>query len=281
MKEYKHILYNKTEDGIVTITLNRPEVFNAFNREMANELLCALDAFEDAEDEWFCILTGAGKAFCAGEDLKNINLDALPEEQARATFDALTDYHMIISTILETPKPIVAALNGIAAGAGLSIALACDKRFAVGPGEAKLVPGFATLGLTPDAGMIVLLERFMNKRQVRDWCEKGFSMSERDAEGMFMISGFSELGDLYDSPIAYARNLKENRSLAEFGATKALLNAEILYLLDKHIFDLELKHQPELEQGEDFREGLAAFKERRKPRFNRNLRRDDDDTREA
>lgn len=284
MKEYKYILREKTDDGIVTITLNRPEVFNAFNRKMAEELLDALDNFEDAEDEWFCILTGAGKAFCAGEDLKNINLDASPKEQEDATRKALKSYHQIIYAILESSKPIVAALNGTAAGAGLSIALACDERFAVGPGEARLIPGFATLGLTPDAGMIALLERFMTKRQVSEWCEKGFSISPRDAKEMGVIDGFFERNDVepkLEVPRIYARNLKETRSLKEYGATKALLNAEILDLLDNRIFGLELEYQVRLEQGEDFQEGLTAFREKRKPRFNKDLRGGKDDRPEA
>lgn len=277
MEKYKHILYDKTDDGIVTITLNRPEVFNAFNREMANELLNALCDFENAEDEWFCVLTGAGKAFCAGEDLKNINLDASPQEQEYATRKALSSYQAIISAILDIPKPMVAALNGVAAGAGLSIALACDKRFIVGSEENKLVPGFATLGLTPDAGMIALLERFMTNRQVSNWCERGFSISQRNAAGMFMADWFPESNDPLDEIRTYARNLKETRSLKEYGATKSLLNAEILDLLENKVFDLELRYQVELEQGADFREGLTAFREKRQPRFNQALIGDDDD----
>ena len=267
--DYEHILYS-TEDGITTVTLNRPEVFNAFNRKMGEELQSALECFKMSRDEWFCILTGAGKAFCSGEDLKNIDLDLPAGEQARNTCEALDSYQGIVYSILGTPKPIVAALNGTAAGAGLSIALACDERFAISGDKNMLVPGFGRIGLVPDAGMVPLLQRLVGYRRAKEWLEPGFGISMKEAcDSRDLVS---TLYDNTETMLAgvkeYALCIRESRSLAEFGSTKILMVEGMMDILDK-IFYLELELQTRLELGDDFREGLAAFKEKRKPNFNR------------
>jgi 2-(1,2-epoxy-1,2-dihydrophenyl)acetyl-CoA isomerase len=277
MEKYKHVLREKTDDGIVTITLNRPEVSNAFNRTMAAELLDALHCFSEAEDEWFCILTGTGKAFCSGEDLRNINLDVPKEEKEEFTHTALDSYHSIILAILESQKPIVAALNGTAAGAGMAIALACDERFAVVGEKSMLIPGYADIGLTPDAAMAPLLERLVGYRICTRWLRPGFRISMRNAEnsGVFLNGGydiFFETAVMMNVIREDARKeFLEKRSFSEYCATKAQMNAGMLNKL-KTIFPMEIDLQTELEQGDDFREGLMAFREKRHPVFNARLK---------
>ncbi len=290
-QKYKNILYETTDDGITTITLNRPEVFNAFNREMASELSDALSNFANEKDEWFCILTGSGKAFCSGEDLRNIDLDASDEEKREFTREALGSYHKIILQILESAKPIVAALNGTVAGAGLSIALACDERFAVEGDKNMLIPGFSGIGLTPDAGMVPLLGRLVGYQETKKWLAPGTHMTfskvcEPRNAGEFqdfrIISAlYFDMERMKFGINEFAHRLRRDRSLAEYCATKVLLNADMREKFLNGIFKMELKMQTLLEQGEDFREGLTAFREKRKPRFNRGLGVNGDDRSET
>lgn len=270
-KDYKNILCETTEDGIVTITLNRPKV-NLFNREMGRELIDALHKFYFSETERVLILTGAGSAFCAGEDLKEIDFAASPIEQADRTRKALYQYHNIVHAILASKKPIFAALNGVAAGAGLSIALACDERFGFKNIKADLVPGFASIGLTPDAGMAALLERLVGYHESKKWLRPGFSLAIDDPGSQKVIRSCTNLSedprDLLDWVQDQARKLMQSLSLAEFGATKAIQNVGLIHHLLNNVFPMELDLQVKLELGPDFREGLTAFREKRKPKFN-------------
>lgn len=278
-REYEHILYETTDDGITTITLNRPEVRNAFNRKMAVELSCALYDFAGSDDEEFCILTGAGASFCAGEDIKKINLDAPKDVQKGETRQALLGYHDIIRAIIAIRKPIVAALNGSAAGAGLSIALACDERFAVWDEGFVLAPGFSKIGLVPDAGMIALLERFVRYPEISNWLTPGFALERRYWDSRFLFAPFynddekmvetcNTVEQMLSAIKEYATRFIEIRSFAEFGAAKTILNVGLWKHLNEVVFPQELEEQVALEQGDDFREGLMAFREKRSPKFN-------------
>lgn len=269
----EYILREKTDDGIVTLTLNRPEKLNAFNRRMKDELYTALRDFDIEHDSKFCILTGAGKAFSAGEDLGSFNLDDSPEDLEFAVTQALKGYHRIVREILTIRKPIVAALNGTAAGAGLSIALACDDIFVVprsGDKPNMLVPGFSSIGLVPDSGMVVLLERYVTPNVAEKWFEPGFVIPVRQAVtalGFEYNDDFSDEKDMLEEVSRCARNLMVTRSLREYGFTKWLRNTHILERLEK-VFEKEIGAQVECVLSKDFREGRAAFLEKRKPVFN-------------
>lgn len=269
-QEYAHLLYETDGDGITTITLNRPERMNAFNRKMSGELVLALDRFAHGDDEKVLVLTGAGRAFSTGEDLRNINLGASDMEIREYAKEALRDYHNIVRAILLTGKPIVAMLNGIAAGAGLSIALACDERYAltevidVESGRANiLVPAFADMGLVADAGMTATLSRLVGRQEAQKWCEmpgkrisivKAISLKIIDS---WLIANFPKTTTLEEflnlSPVAYA-------------FSKELRNNALIYKLNKRVFPWELRAQTICLQSDYFKEKARAFLGRQKVR---------------
>lgn len=265
--QYEHILYSAAEDGITTITLNRPERMNAFNRKMSGELVLALDRFAHADDAKVLVLTGAGRAFSTGEDLRNINLAASDLEMREYAQEALRDYHNIVRAIVLTRKPIIAMINGVAAGAGLSIALACDQRCAftqaidVEFGMNILTPAFADMGLVADAGMTATLPRLIGRQKAQRWCEtpgKRISITEAISLNIiddWLTASFFEIitasGFLNQSPIAYA-------------FSKELRNSALVYELNKRVFPWELRAQTACLQSGYFKKKARAFLARRR-----------------
>lgn len=267
MREYKYILYETGDSGITTITLNRPESMNAFNRQMSGELVLALDRFAHDNDGKVLVLTGAGRAFSAGEDLRNINLDASDLEMREYAKEALRDYHNIVRAILRTGKPIIAVLNGIAAGAGLSIALACDQRYALwqdvndtASSKDIFIPAFADMGLVADAGMTATLPRLVGRPETQKWCETpGKHISIGEAMRLDTMGGWV-------SPIFLETTISNellNSSLAAYAFSKELRNSALVYKLNKRVFPWELRAQTACLQSDYFKEKARAFLKKR------------------
>jgi 2-(1,2-epoxy-1,2-dihydrophenyl)acetyl-CoA isomerase len=262
MGKYRHILYETGDDGITKITLNRPPV-NAFNRVMSQELVLALDRFACARDERALVLTGAGKAFSTGEDLASINLDATIPQMHKYAEEALRDYHEIVRTILLTGKPIIAELNGVAAGAGMSITLACDYRLTEYPAwhsdnDTVFVPAFADMGLVPDSGMVATFPRLAGRKVAQELCEeRGVKISTADALRLNLL----EIG----SPIKLAKSLAEGSALA-FAFSKEIRNKALLYKLNKRVFPWELHAQADCLASGYFKEKARAFLAKQKSR---------------
>ena len=226
--DYEFVTYETGSDGVATITLNRPPV-NAFNRQMSGELVLALDRFAHAEDERVLILTGAGRVFSTGEDLKNINLVASDFQMQKYAREALRDYHNIVRAILRTGKPIVAMLNGVAAGAGMSIALACDYRYA--ENSKSFVPAFESMGLIPDSGMILTLTRLKEKSTILKYPTVLDAFVESLAQA---------------SPLAYA-------------LSKEIRNKALLQELNENVFPWEIRAQTACLQSDYFKQKARAF----------------------
>ncbi len=151
---YEYLLYT-TDNGIATVTLNRPEVFNAFNTKLTFELQDVFKQINKDAQVRVVILTGAGKAFCSGQDLK----EATALGQRSLAESLHTRYNPLIKAMRELPKPIICALNGVAAGAGCSLALACD--IIISSAEASLSEAFINIGLVPDSGSSFFLPRMV------------------------------------------------------------------------------------------------------------------------
>ncbi len=260
-KGYKYILYETDGDRITTVTFNRPERMNVFNREMCAELTLALVRFAHADEEKVLILTGAGRAFSTGEDLSNINLDANYDEMCEYAKTALRDYHSIVQWILGVQKPVVALLNGVAAGAGLSIALACDYRFVVGDSDdlrgnrSIFVPAFADMGLIADSGMTATLPRLVGKHEAQKWCELpryGVSIGKGVALGVV------------DDPTTL--DVIAKGSSVAYAFSKDARNNALLYKLNKRVFPWELRAQTACLQSYYFKEKARAFLEKQKAR---------------
>lgn len=249
----------KCQNNIGFITLNRPEKYNAFNREMALSLQQVLDECAADENIHVIHLSAEGKAFCAGQDLSEITGENPPG------FDVILKehYNPVIKRIREINKPVVAAVNGVAAGAGANIALACDV--VVAKKSATFVQAFSKIGLIPDCGGTYFLPRLIGFQKATALMMLGEPIKADDAEKMGMIykSVSDEEFEGESLRIAQALAAQPKWGLAY---TKQALNCSL-----QQTFEQQLQTEDALQfkaaQTEDFKEGIAAFLEKRKPVF--------------
>lgn len=241
--------------AVLTITLNRPEVFNAFNAALHAALR---DALVQADDPAVraVVLTGAGRGFCAGQDLKEFA--AMPEsirERLEQT------YHPNIRAIRALEKPVIAAINGPCAGAGLSLACACDLRIAAD--SATFVPGFIGIGLVPDSGGSWFVHRLLGFARAFEWMSSNRKLTAAEAHAWGLVS---EVAD--DLPARAAELAAEyaTRPTRGIGLTKRLFEHAFGASLGEQL-ELEAALQQEATGTADFAEGVAAFLEKRPPRF--------------
>lgn len=248
------------KNGVATLTLNRPEVFNSFNREMAFLLQDELDACEKDETVRAIILTGNGKAFCAGQDIGEItNPDLNPG------FKKILDdhYNPIVSRIRSIEKPIICGVNGVAAGAGANIALACDV--VIASDKASFIQAFSKIGLIPDSAGTFFLPRLIGFGKASALMMLGDKISAEKAEQMGMIYSVVSSETLMEEVSLKAMTLANMPTIA-LGLTKRLLNESMNNDLEAQL-KLESKLQIESASTEDYAEGVAAFVEKRKPEF--------------
>ena len=246
-----------TRDGPVqTITLNRPEVFNAFNRALHAGLR---DAFKDARDPEVraVVVTGAGRGFCAGQDLKEFSEPGDISEALRAT------YHPNVLAIRALEKPVIAAVNGACAGAGLSFACACDIRIA--SDAASFVPGFIGIGLVPDAGGTYFLHRLLGAPRAFEWMTSNRKLTATEAHAWGLVSEVVE-ADALAGRAAELAAFYASLPTRAIGMTKRLFDHADTATLDEQL-ELEAQLQSVAAQSDDFREGVAAFIEKRPPSF--------------
>jgi 2-(1,2-epoxy-1,2-dihydrophenyl)acetyl-CoA isomerase len=246
------------DGAVLTITLNRPDVFNAFNRHMQAGLR---EAFEEAGDAEIraVVVTGAGRGFCSGQDLKEFS--DLPEGGIRRALEET--YHPNIRLIRSLQKPVLAAVNGAAAGAGISLAAACDVRIA--SDAATFVPGFIGIGLVPDSGGSWFVHRLLGYARAFEWMVSNRRLSAEEALEWGLVSEVVP-ADAFEARIA---------ELAAWYAALPTRAVAMTKQLFEHAFDASLEEQLELEaelqtaatQSEDFAEGVQAFVEKRPPAF--------------
>jgi 2-(1,2-epoxy-1,2-dihydrophenyl)acetyl-CoA isomerase len=251
------------DDGVAVLTLNRPEVLNAFDDELGFALLDAVS--EGASDDAVrCIvITGAGRAFSAGEDL-----GALSEGYGAGNAPDLGDtlvkrYNPLIRAVRAAPKPVVAAVNGVAAGAGAALALACDFRIA--SEHAKLALGFIKVGLVPDSGAIWFLTRMIGSARAFELAAGGDAISAERALALGLYTKVAGAGDFEASWREFATALAAGPTRA-YALTKALANSATEHGLGDQL-DLEVKAQSDAGSTADHLEGVTAFLEKRPPRF--------------
>lgn len=247
-------------NNLATITLNRPEVFNSFNREMALALQSALDECAANPKVRAILLTGSGKAFCAGQDLKEVTSPEL-----NPGFKAILDehYNPIISRIRTIEKPIVAAVNGVAAGAGANIALACDV--VVASEAASFIQAFSKIGLIPDSAGTFFLPRLIGFQKASALMMLGDKVSAEEAEKLGMVYKVFSVETFMEEAQKIAETLSQMPTHG-LALTKKALNASMQNNLEDQL-TLESKYQIEAAQTEDYSEGVNAFIEKRKPVF--------------
>src|SRR6266508_3780131 len=247
-----------SRDGaVLTITLNRPDVLNAFNTEMHRALAAALKEARGA-DVRAVVLTGAGRGFCVGQDLTEFR-EAPGDIGSRLR----GNYHPNIRAIRALEKPVIAAVNGAAAGAGMSIACACDLRIAAD--SASFIPAFINIGLIPDSGGSYFVTRILGAARAFEWLASGKKLTAAEAHAWGLVSEVVETEALPGRTAELAAQLA-GLPTRGIGMTKRLLdNAGGVSLEDQ--LEREAQLQAAATQTEDFREGVAAFLEKRQPKF--------------
>lgn len=254
-----HILYEKV-NGVGKITLNRPKAFNSFNREMAFEVQNALDDCANDDTIRAIYLTGSGKAFCAGQDLKEVT-----DPELNPGFKKILEehYNPIIMRLRNIEKPIVAAVNGVAAGAGANIALACD--IVVAHEKVSFIQAFSAIGLVPDSGGTFFLPRLVGFQKALALAMLGDKVGAEEAEKMGMIYKVLPMETFENDAFAIAEKLAKMPTHG-LALTKRLFNQSMTNDLETQL-DLEGKLQVEASETEDYSEGVNAFLEKRKPVF--------------
>ena len=249
------------ESGVLTVTLNRPDRLNAFNPEMHKELRKALERALDEAAVRAVLLTGAGRGFCAGQDLSERNVaDDAPID---LSVSLGSHYNPLVRRLRELPKPIVCAVNGVAAGAGANIALACD--LVIAARSASFVQSFARLGLVPDSGGTWFLPRLAGSARAMGLALLGEKISAEQAQQWGLIWKVVEDADLVKEAEALARSLAQGPTKG-YGLVKKALNASWGNSLDAQL-ELERDLQREAGLSQDYREGVAAFMQKRKPEY--------------
>lgn len=247
------------EQGVAILTLNRPETYNSFNKDMAFALQAHLD--DCAQDDAVrCIyITGAGKGFCSGQDLSEA-MSPSAEDFERMVRD---HYNAVILRLRNIEKPIIAAVNGVAAGAGANLALACD--IVLASTQASFIQAFSKIGLIPDSGGTFFLPRLVGMQRAAALMMTAEKVSAADAVQMGMIYKCMPAETFLADSMQMAVQLAQMPTKG-LGLTKKLLNSSYNNDLDTQL-NTEMTHQIMAGGSADFKEGVAAFLEKRKPNF--------------
>jgi 2-(1,2-epoxy-1,2-dihydrophenyl)acetyl-CoA isomerase len=248
------------EAGVLALTLNRPDKLNTFNPEMHKLLRQALEQARDDAAVRAVLLTGAGRGFCAGQDLSDRGADAAPMD---LSVSLGSNYNPLVRRLRELPKPVVCAVNGVAAGAGANIALACDLVLAAR--SASFVQSFSRLGLVPDCGGTYFLPRLVGTARAMGLALLGEKLSAEDAERWGLIWKAVDDDSLLKEATAIARTLASGPTKG-YGLIKKAFYASGSNTLDAQL-DLERDLQREAGFSEDYREGVAAFLGKRQPNY--------------
>jgi 2-(1,2-epoxy-1,2-dihydrophenyl)acetyl-CoA isomerase len=244
------------DGGVQTITLNRPEKLNAFTRGLHEELHAALDEARDPAVR-AVVITGAGRGFSAGQDLTAFGEAGDVAAMLRAT------YHVNVMAIRSLEKPVIAAVNGVCAGAGLSLACACDIRLAAD--AAFFVPGFVGIGLIPDSGGTFFIQRLLGTSRAFEWMTSNRRLTAAEAHSWGLVSEVVEAESFPARVAEHAAELAAAPTRA-IALTKRLYDEAATATLEEQL-EREAEAQADAARTDDFREGVAAFGEKREARF--------------
>ncbi len=259
--EFQFLKYEVTQ-GVATITLNRPEVYNALNDGITYELQDALKAVAKDDQIRVVVLTGAGKAFCSGQDLK-----AASGQEKRSFMESLQKrYNPIIRAMRSLPKPIICRLNGVAAGAGCSLALASD--LIIASEEATLIEVFINIGLVPDSGSAYFLPRLVGMAKAFELCAMGSRVKAAEALQLGLVNRVTTVDQL-DTVVKEYTDYFAQAPTKSIGLIKKMLTKATTSGLDE-MLDYEAYCQEIAGTSHDYKEGVTAFLEKRKPAFKGN-----------
>lgn len=261
MPEYNALKFS-IEDGMCRLTLNRPDRLNSFTAAMHEEMQDALTRIETDKSVRALLLTGAGRGFCAGQDL-NDRAVAPGGEAVDLGHSCELYWNPMVNRLANMTIPVVCAVNGVAAGAGANVALACDIVLAAK--SAKFIQSFANIGLIPDSGGTWVLPRLIGQARAMAITLTGTPVKAEQAERWGMIWQAVDDQALMETAVALTKKLAAGptRGLA---ATKKRIRESALNTLAEEL-DLEKDAMRELGYSQDYAEGVAAFMEKRKPTF--------------
>jgi 2-(1,2-epoxy-1,2-dihydrophenyl)acetyl-CoA isomerase len=245
------------EGAVLTVTLNRPDVLNAINQAVHEGLRDALKQAR-ADEIRAVVLTGAGRGFCVGQDLTEFR-----EAPTDISERLRRSYHPNIEAIRGLEKPVIAAVNGVTAGAGLSLACACDLRIAAD--SASFVPGFIGIGLVPDSGGTLFIQRLLGTPRAFDWMTTNRKVTAAEALEWGLVNEVIDTDHLASHVAEVAATFASLPTRA-IGMTKRLFDHAATATLEQQL-GFESQLQAAATQTEDFREGVAAFLEKREPAF--------------
>ena len=253
---YETITY-QVEQSIAWLRLNRPEKLNAFTRQMNSEIQQAIKEANDDEEVRVIVITGEGRAFCAGQDLTEVTGET-------NLGDVLRDgYGPMIKQIARCQKPIIGAINGVAAGAGFSLALACDFRLV--SEKASFLNAFVNIGLIPDSGNLYYLTRIIGQAKALELSLLGEKVSATQAEQLGLTTKVIAIEDWNEQVTSFAQNLASKPTKA-IGLIKQSLEAAYHLSFEEYL-NVEAEGQRQAGLTEDYSEGLTAYLEKRKPQF--------------
>jgi 2-(1,2-epoxy-1,2-dihydrophenyl)acetyl-CoA isomerase len=258
---YEHLLVTD-ESGIVTITLNRPEKLNAFIGHMRRDLAEALEAAGSDRGVRVVVITGAGRAFCAGGDV-NFMAELMERHDSEEFVRILGSGRRVITSIRQMTKPVIAAVNGVAAGAGCNLALACDLRIA--STNATFSQSFLKVGLHPDWGGTYFLPRLLTPNKVCELFFLGEAIDASEAARLNLVNQVVSSEDLEAATQKLAERLREAPPIALAAAKQAVYASQAAEL--DEMLRYETEAQLRCFESEDGREGVRAFIEKREPRF--------------
>jgi 2-(1,2-epoxy-1,2-dihydrophenyl)acetyl-CoA isomerase len=248
----------RVEQGVALVLLNRPERRNALNNGMLSELTAVLDRFGEDPGVRALVLAGNGKSFCAGQDL-----EAFENEVDSVYEHLMTRYKPVIELLHGLKKPVIAAVQGAAAGAGASLALACDVRI-MSP-EAVFIQAFSRIGLVPDSGSSWFMVRHLGYSRAFELAVEGGSLSADRCLELGLANRIVPLEQLLPEALSWGARL------AGYAATAIGLTKQALHFAEKssleQVLEMEAKLQDQAAGGAEFQEGLKAFKEKRRPSF--------------
>lgn len=262
MKEEKTVTLTR-EGHVGVISLNRPQLFNAINDQLSTELLEKLNEASQDDEIRAVVLTGNGKAFCSGQDLNDRSAIQLKGEKISLGDSVRNRYNPIIMALAQMKKPVIAAVNGVAAGAGCSLALACDIRF-ITP-ETRFVEAFVRIGLAPDSGSSYFLPRLVGIGRALEIAMTGRDIKADEALQIGLAQRMVESDQLLSETLAFAKQLAEGPTVA-IGLTKQAIYKGMELSLEEAL-EFEAVAQEEAGQTADFLEGIQAFAGKRKPEY--------------
>lgn len=257
--EQNSFIESKTTDGVLILNLNRPDKFNSFNRDMAMQLIAALDKANNEKEIRAVLITGNGKAFCAGQDLA----EAMDKNGPGIERIVHEHYNPIILRLRKLQKPVVCAVNGVAAGAGANIALACDVVLA--GKSASFIQAFSKIGLIPDSGGTFFLPKLIGFGKASALMMLGDKVNATEAEQMGMIYKSVEDDQLQETALVIAATLSKMPTKG-IALTKKLLNEGTINSLEKQL-ECEKEEQVIAASTYDYNEGVNAFLEKRSAVF--------------